>query len=469
MNEDSKPRPPHSEEFEKGVLGSILAGADYAMPICLRSGIHEGYFYIPRHQTVFTALRDMWDSQRPICDKSLEEVLADRHQLETIGGQAYVTHLGSFTSFSPLAVEHYLGTVTEKFQLREVMAICGDAVRSTTDYSPNAAGIIEALQDRIGRIGARGSSLPTIEDAAAIVETEIELPPDVIEGILNLGGKMVFGGGSKSFKTWQLADVATAVATGGDWLGHKTKKGRVLYVNLELAPNFFFRRLQRICRARGVKLDPEYLEVWNLRGHAASIADLMRALVRRRNGEPYVLIIIDPIYKFLGGREENAAGDIGQLHNEIERLAMRTGAAVMSGAHFSKGNQAAKESIDRISGSGVFARDPDSILIFTPHKEPDAFTVEATLRNHPPIEPFVVEWNFPRMQIVDELDPADLRKPGPKTQFTEEQLLKALDPTPPTTAEWQKRVGMTNGTFYRLLEKLDDKRAQKRGNLWFRL
>ena len=55
--------------------------------------------------------------------------------------------------------------------------------------------------------------------------------------------------------------------------------------------------------------------------------------------------------------------------NEIEALAVETGAAVAFGAHYSKGNQAGKEVIDRIGGSGVFARDPDSILNFTRHEE----------------------------------------------------------------------------------------------------
>ena len=65
------------------------------------------------------------------------------------------------------------------------------------------------------------------------------------------------------------------------------------------------------------------------------------------------------------------------------------------GAHFSKGNQAGKESIDRVSGSGVFGRDPDSILSLTPHEERDCFTLEATLRIFPPIDPVVLRWAFP--------------------------------------------------------------------------
>ena len=60
----------------------------------------------------------------------------------------------------------------------------------------------------------------------------------------------------------------------------------------------------------------------------------------------------------------------------------------------------------------MFARDPDSILNFTRHEQPDCFTVETTLRNHPPTEPFVVRWEFPLFIVDSTLDPAKLKKPG---------------------------------------------------------
>ena len=106
----------------------------------------------------------------------------------------------------------------------------------------------------------------------------------------------------------------------------------------------------------------------------------------------YSLIVLDPIYKCYGDVDENSAGNVAGLMNAIEALTVETGAAVAFGAHYSKGNQAGKEAIDRISGSGVFARDPDSILNFTRHEEAEAFTIELTLRNFKPVAPFCVSW-----------------------------------------------------------------------------
>lgn len=107
--------------------------------------------------------------------------------------------------------------------------------------------------------------------------------------------------------------------------------------------------------------------------------------------------------------------------NDIERLAVKTGAAVAFAAHYSKGNQAAKEAIDRVSGSGVFARDPDSLLMFTKHQEADCFTVEATLRNFPPLDPFVVRWEYPLFHRDSELDPTNLKTVRGKNETTPEE------------------------------------------------
>jgi RecA-family ATPase len=168
--------------------------------------------------------------------------------------------------------------------------------------------------------------LPMMEDASELISKPIVLPDDVIEGVLHRGAKMVLGGGSKTFKTWTLIDLALSVATGAGWLGQfPTKRGRVLYINLELQGAFFTKRIKDVCDENQLTLEKGWLTVWNLRGKAADLSKLLPLLLRAI-GHEYVLIIIDPIYKLLGLRDENKAGDIASLLNEIEALAFETGA-----------------------------------------------------------------------------------------------------------------------------------------------
>lgn len=203
------------------------------------------------------------------------------------------------------------------------------------------------------------------------------------------------------------------------------------------------------------------LTVLNLRGR---IKEWQRWQLQIPSGK-YNLIILDPIYKLLlllrgFVRNENDPGPIAAMLDEIETLAVRTGAAVAFGAHYSKGDQSQKESIDRISGSGVWARDPDSILNFTKHEESDCFTVEMTLRNHPPLEPFVVRWEYPVFVSEGTLDPMRLKKAGRKADESKsaDKVLKLLT-RPMLASEWERAAkarGISRATFYRRVEELEE-------------
>ncbi len=300
--------------------------------------------------------------------------------------------------------------------------------------------------------------LPDLIDAAAFIVETIEPPAELVQGILHKGSKLVFGGSSKSFKTWCLLDLAISVATGTDWICRATAKGKVLFLNFEIQPHAWQRRIIAVAKAKGVELQPGQIILWNLRGHAAGFRLLMPRIIQRCRDENFALIVLDPIYKLYGGTDENAAGAVAELLNSLERLATETGAAIAFGAHFAKGNASAKEAIDRISGSGVFARDPDSLLIFTKHEDDDAFVVEPILRNFAPVAPFAVRWDFPLMLPADDLDPARLKQAGGRpAEHSPQDLLALLQPDGLTNAEWlaaAKKNGIGKSSYYELRRSL---------------
>ena len=298
--------------------------------------------------------------------------------------------------------------------------------------------------------------LPKFVDALDITGANLpEKPPEVVETLLHKGSKMVVGGTSKSFKTWALLDLAISVASGSDWWGFPCKQGKVLYINYEIQPEFFGHRCQAILDRREIALLPGNLMILNLRGMSMPLEALVIQLIELIKNEGFLLIIFDPIYKALGGRDENKAGDIASLCNELERVAVNTGAAVAFGAHFSKGNQAAKESIDRIGGSGVFARDPDTILTMTAQDQEDnAFIVQATLRNHKPIDDFVVRWKWPIFERAGDLDPTRFKQPakrgngtGEALEAAQSKLLPKLSPLGATYSDWLNSARMPAATF----------------------
>jgi hypothetical protein len=197
--------------------------------------------------------------------------------------------------------------------------------------------------------------------------------------------------------------------------------------------------------------------------------------IAREARDRFALIILDPAYKLLGAADENSARDITGMLNAVEELAVTTGAAVAFGAHFAKGNAASKESLDRISGSGVFARDPDTILTLTRHEEVNAFSIEMTLRNHAPIDPFVVRWQYPLLRRDGALDPARLKAvKGRPPIYDAAMLLDVLGAATMKTGDWQQAVadahGMSRAKFHELRRELLDqgKIEADCGGMWKR-
>lgn len=296
------------------------------------------------------------------------------------------------------------------------------------------------------------NALPAIDNAAELVASNIlPLPPELIEGLLHQGLKAVLGSSSKARKTWILLDLALSVATGTRWWDLITTQGKVLYINFEIAKPFICQRIKRLVEAKQLN-DISNLHIWTLRGHSAPFEKLVPKMLKDIAKAAYALIIIDPVYKGLAGKDENSAGDVSELCNQLEKLAVQTGAAVIYAHHFSKGNQSKKEPMDRIGGSGAFARDADTIITLTKHDNDDCYTVDTVLRNLPEKPPFVVEWQYPLMVTRLGLDPAKLKGKGgkPKEDHTAELLL-LLKEKPLKTTEWQKKAaeaGISKSTFY---------------------
>jgi len=189
-----------------------------------------------------------------------------------------------------------------------------------------------------------------------------DLAPPLIEGLLRQGHKMLMAGPSKAGKSFALIELSIALAEGKQWLGWQCTKGKVLYVNLELDRASCLHRFKDVYRALDWK--PEginNIDIWNLRGKSVPMDKLAPKLIRRAAKKNYIAIIIDPIYKVLTG-DENSADQMAHFTNQFDKVCTELGSSVIYCHHHSKGSQGGKKSMDRASGSGVFARDPDALI-----------------------------------------------------------------------------------------------------------
>ena len=208
---------------------------------------------------------------------------------------------------------------------------------------------------------------PEDEDGEEDIWTEVrgnlpELPEEMIGGVLRRGHKMLISGSSKAGKSFLLMELCAALSEGKEWLGFPCRLSRVLYVNFEIDRASCLRRFEKIFSAMGIEPEHEgYLGIWNLRGKARPLDQMVEPLIRRIKKRNYEAVVVDPIYKVITGDENNASA-MGAFCNQFDRICDETGASVIYCHHHSKGAQGLKRAMDRASGSGVFARDPDAQL-----------------------------------------------------------------------------------------------------------
>ena len=208
-----------------------------------------------------------------------------------------------------------------------------------------------------------------LPDTECLADDWDDLPPladALISGVLRQGHKMLLAGPSKAGKSFALIELCIAIAEGKTWLGRfSCAQGKVLYINLELDRPSCLHRFKDVYTAMGLAPDNlRNIDIWNLRGASVPMDKLAPKLIRRAGKKGYTAVILDPIYKVITG-DENSADQMAKFCNQFDVVCRALDCAVIYCHHHSKGAQGGKRSMDRASGSGVFARDPDAMLDMT--------------------------------------------------------------------------------------------------------
>ena len=246
------------------------------------------------------------------------------------------------------------------------------------------------------------------------------------QGILRQRQKMILTGDSKMGKSYALIDMTESICTGGRWIGYPCTRGKVLYVNCEIDPDEFKVRQHKVWEdriehgqdPRDVTFIKRNFYTWNLKGRVSLLEDLAPKLIRRvlKYGPPgtFAAIVLDPVYKLNGG-DDNDPKMVTKFTNALDRIVRECGCSTIYAHHHPKGTAGQKKSMDRMAGSGVYARDADTMVDFTTlfMTEKDrrearigdtpAYRMTFDCRSFKPPEPTNVLFHFPRFMVSDTL------------------------------------------------------------------
>lgn len=368
-------------------------------------------------------------------------------------------------------------------------------------------GVLQTLVDtNIGRLNWNewvdftegiNDQLPSFEFMDVPLANPPAVPPELIKGIVRVGHKMLISGSSKAGKSFLLMELAVALSEGIKWLGFQCKKSKVLYINLEIDRPSFINRFIEIYKA--MKLQPKHshdIAIWNLRGEAMPLDKLVPILVRRIKNQGFDAVIIDPIYKVITG-DENNASQMGAFSNQFDKICKEAGVSAIYSHHHSKGAQGFKKAMDRASGSGVFARDPDAQLDMIQLETTDEFMaqyadvqtatawrLESSLREFSNFKPVNFWFEYPLHRVDDkgilakhyaDGDPkANLEKSGKRSQTPESRKdefdaafdICLADNEFCTTDELANYLGISVRTVQKRVSEFENDYLLSKGNIY---
>jgi hypothetical protein len=245
-------------------------------------------------------------------------------------------------------------------------------------------------------------------DADALMFEHPEMKPPIIDGFMRLGETCNVIAAPKTGKSWLVLQMAFSVANGEKFLGRRTEQKQVLLVDNELHPQTLADRLGKVSSSLG--MSAENIKVLSLRGRLAPLGNLKSRLIEASRNMGAGLIILDALYRLLPeGVSENDNSSMTMLYNDLDQIALGSGASVVVVHHTSKGGQADKGITDGGAGAGAISRASDCHILIREHEEEGAVSLHAVSRSFPPPSPMVAMRNDWILVEAPELDPEKMK------------------------------------------------------------
>jgi replicative DNA helicase len=147
---------PNSLDAEIAVLGAMLLNPVEAIT-AVRERLNEEHFYFAPHQVIFREIAALQDAMQAIDQVTLSQRLADRNQLEEVGGVAYLAEL---VTRVPTAshLEHYINIVEEKHLLRQLIGTAHDIMGRAFEQQDDVKAWVDEVEQQIFNVTAEKST-----------------------------------------------------------------------------------------------------------------------------------------------------------------------------------------------------------------------------------------------------------------------------------------------------------------------
>jgi len=247
---------PQNIDAERSVLGAILLD-NSALGKAVEK-VSAADFFHEHHRKIFSAMLAMQDLHEPIDLVMLTDWLAQKRELEIVGGAAYISALLDGVPHAS-NVEHYAQVVREKSLLRRVIHATERIQREAMESKETASAILERAESELGgalraRVGATsGNGAHKLKSYALtdFLNAQFPTPEHLVEQVIPRGGSILIIAMPHRLKSWFTTALALACTRAGIALGklEVKKPVRTLLMQAEDFPGVLQKRVGDLMRA----------------------------------------------------------------------------------------------------------------------------------------------------------------------------------------------------------------------------
>jgi replicative DNA helicase len=376
--------PPHSREAEESVIGAVLLSEEAVNEVMDR--IHPPDFYVPAHQAIFEAMRELFDANQPIDAVTVSETLRRRGELEKVGGVAYLTRLVDIVP-STSNILYYSGIVEEHAKRRELIRAGASVTDVAFDIDEEIARVLDRAEQAVLSVAERRSAQTLLEVGPLFSDVleHIELLEQrgseltgLATGYVDLDKKLA------GLQASNLVVIAARPAMGksslalGIAVNAATQSEPVAIFSLEMSKEEIVQRiLSSVGRVDSMKLRSGQLgPLWQRVVDAAgkmyqapiyiddspvvTVTDIRAKCRRLKRKKGLSLVVIDYLQLMEASSRENRQQEISEITRNLKNLARELEVPVIAVSQLNRSLEAREDKRPRLSDlreSGCFTAD----------------------------------------------------------------------------------------------------------------
>lgn len=386
MSEMNLRIPPHNDEAEQSVLGSMMLDSD-ALSVGL-SMLSSESFYKPAHQKIFTAIKKVHEAGDPVDQISVVSYLNDDKELVVSGGSYYISELTEKVP-STANVKYYAREVSDAALIRAAIVESSNITAAGFDGSISPQAMLEKVNSLASKLINKNSSgyvmLEDISgDALDAVTDRFDNPnsfPGKRTGILEIdkvlgglkgGDEIIIAANPSIGKTALALQIGRNFAADGNPVGvislEMSKKQlylRTLFSEASVPGDLLnygaiqpdqYKKL--LHASQDINKFPLYIDD-STDGSAGQLIAKAQHLI---NSKKIKLLIIDYLQLMDEPGESNRNLEIGKITRMFKQLAKKADIPVVILSQLTKDAYGRRPSLKDLRDSGAIAQDADIVI-----------------------------------------------------------------------------------------------------------